>query len=357
MSQSPDSPVAVISQPMPGDATAPTVFTLRRDGVEVQVTDAGASLYRVRTPDGQGGIDDIVCAPRQAEHFVANPAYMGATIGRFANRIAGARITVNGTAYPLTVNEGPNQLHGGECWHRHRWEAAITEHATDPSVKFSYRSPAGEGGFPGTVSAHVRYTLKARGELQIAFFAESDAPTVVNMTNHAYFNLNGAYYQGLRGQHAQLFASRMTETGAGNLPTGRILEVAGTPFDLRRPLDLAAVLDDLPDALKETRGYDHNFVYKTENTQQIVDMAQISSQVTGRTLRISSSQPGMQFYTGNFMGGQPGPEPGRTYDNYQAFCCEPQHFPDTPNQPDFPQCNVTPEQPYRQTIVYRFGTL
>lgn len=356
MSRTNDIPVAVESQPMPGDGAVPTVYKLQRDGIEVQVTDSGASLYRIRTPDRQGNVDDIACAPRQAEYFAANPAYMGGTIGRYANRIAGARICIDGTPYALTANEGPNLLHGGDCWHRHRWSAAVTEHATDPSVKFSYRSPDGEGGFPGNVSAHVRYTLQAGGVLQIAYFAESDAPTVVNMTNHTYFNLNGAHYKGLRGHHVQLFANRMTEVGAGNLPTGRIEEVSGTPFDLRRPLDLGAVLDNLPDALQATRGFDHNYVYKTENTQQIVDMAQLSSQLTGRTLRVSSSQPGMQFYTGNVMGGQPGPEPGRPYDNHQAFCCEPQHFPDTPNQPHFPQCVVTPEQPYRQTIVYRFGT-
>lgn len=347
----------VVRQSMAGNgASAPTIFSLRQGPVEVQVTDAGASLFRVITPDRDGAPGDIMCGPRLSEHFLANQAYMGATVGRYANRIAGARITLDGQTSELVANEGPNTLHGGESWHRHLWQASIPEQATEPTVRFTYHSPAGEGGFPGNVAAHVRYSLRKDGALQVSFFAETDAPTVVNMTNHAYFNLHGAHYQSLRGHHVRLFAQQFTESGPGNLPSGRILEVSGTPFDLRQPLDIGRLLEDMPSELVPTNGFDHNFVFKTENTEQLVDMALITSPQTGRTLRISSSQPGMQFYTGNYMGGQPGPEPEKTYDNHQAFCCEPQHFPDTPNQPHFPQCTIAPDRPYRQTMVLRFGT-
>ncbi|TGG90748.1 galactose mutarotase [Natronospirillum operosum] len=348
---------AISQQPMIGHHPGcnPTVYTLQRDGIEVQITDAGASLYRLRVPDAQGQPDDILCAPRLAEHFVANPAYMGATVGRYANRIAGARFTLDGTEHSLVANEGDNQLHGGEGWHRQLWQADILDTDSGPSLKFTYRSVAGEGGFPGTVVARVRYSLLADRTLQIAYYAETDAPTVVNMTNHAYFNLHGAHYQGLRGHHMRIPARQITETGPGNLPTGRLLDVAGTPFDLRQAQDVGMVVEGQPEALQATQGYDHNYVFTTENTEQLLDMAIAHSTLTGRTLRISSTQPGMQFYTGNFMGGQPGPEPDRPYDNHQAFCCEPQHFPDTPNQPGFPTCVITPDRPYRQTLVYRFG--
>lgn len=329
------------------------VVHLETPGLQVDVTDSGASIYRIRMATTDGQWQDIACAPRDMDDFVANGAFMGATVGRYANRIAGAEFTLDGTRYPLLANEGPNQLHGGECWHAHTWDLSLDTEATSPTVVFRRHSPAGEGGFPGAADAEVRYSLQDNA-LVIDYRVTTDAPTPVNMTNHTYFNLAGADRQALDDHWVTLYADRITETDADSLPTGRLLPVEGTAFDLRQPVNLGQRLQDNPPEVAVHNGYDHNFVYQTDNNADLTTMARIWHAPSGRRLTVASTQPGMQFYCGNFMGGQPAPEPGTTYDNHQAFCCEPQHFPDSPNQPDFPQTVATETSPYAETVIYTF---
>lgn len=352
------SPISVTTANFPGapsDSPA-RLFCLRNGPIEVILTNEGASIYRILTPDEQGAIDDIVCYSPQHQHFAGSLGYLGSTVGRYANRILGARFTLAGETYHLVANAPENiSIHGGESWHKHVWDSEILSTSDVAAVSFSRRSPAGEGGFPGTVDASVTYRLNASGELSIDFNATTDAPTVINLTNHAYFNLHGADYQNLDDQWFIIHTDTLTATDAAALPTGAFAPVSNTVFDLSRPTRVSNLLNPLANELTTTKGFDQNYVFKRENSPELVTMATVVSRRNGRVLQIASTQPGMQFYTGNYMGGTPGPIEGQTYRAHQAFCCEPQHFPDTPNQPAFPPCAVTPEQPYHERIVMRFG--
>ena len=331
------------------------LFCLKNDRIEVWLTDLGASIYRIRTPDSQGNWADIACAPRRLEAFSNHPAFMGATIGRYANRIAEARFTLQGETYHLTANDGGNTLHGGECWHRDHWQASTEQTKSALTVEFTRHSPDGEGGFPGNVDARVTYRLGNDGCLHLTFSATTDVTTVLNMTNHTYFNLNGADYQNLEGHHVRLPATHVTAVTADAIPTGALQPVVDTPFDFKQSTDLAARLAEHPAEFSDAGGIDHNYVYKLSNAHDSVLMTEIVNVRNGRTLTLHSTQPGMQFYTGNYMAGLEGPDRNRTYQAQQGFCIEPQHFPDTPNQPRFPSCVVTPEQPYRESVVMTFG--
>ncbi|MFY0664622.1 MAG: galactose mutarotase [Natronospirillum sp.] len=354
----PLTPVSITSTSFPGapsDSPA-RLFCLRNGPIEVILTNEGASIYRILTPDERGEIDDIVCYSPLHEHFAGSLGYLGSTVGRYANRIVGARFTLQGTTYNLVANESNNiSLHGGVCWHKHLWDVSVHEVTDVAAITFSRRSPSGEGGFPGNVEATVTYTLNANGELTIDFDASTDEPTVVNLTNHAYFNLNGADYQSLDEQWFIVHTDTRTATDAAALPTGAYAPVANTVFDLSHPTRISTLLNPLAKDLAGTQGFDQNYVFKQVNSAELVTMATVVSRRNGRVLQVASTQPGMQLYTGNFMGGTPGPVAGQAYQAHQAFCCEPQHFPDTPNQPNFPPCTVTPEQPYRERIVFRFG--
>lgn len=332
------------------------LYCLRNGPIEVILTNEGASIYRVLTPDQDGEIDDIVCYSPLHEHFAGSLGYLGATVGRYANRILGGQFSLDGQTYAL-VSNGPNNisLHGGESWHKHLWQAEIHEHPDEAIVSFRRRSPAGEGGFPANVDACITYRLTAHGELCIDMDATTDAPTVVNLTNHAYFNLNGAHYQNLDDHWFIIHTDTRTATDDNGLPTGEYATVANSVFDLSKPTRVNPLLNPVAEGLKTTQGFDQNYVFKRTNSAELTTMATVVNRRNGRVLQIASTQPGMQFYTGNFMGGTPGPLSDQRYENHQAFCCEPQHFPDTPNQPAFPPCTVRPEQPYQERIVMRFG--
>ncbi|MEX1057049.1 MAG: aldose epimerase family protein [Natronospirillum sp.] len=331
------------------------LFCLRNEHVEIWLTDAGASIYRLRTPDIQGNWNDIACAPRRLEAFWNHPAYMGATIGRVANRIGKACLTLDNKEYRLIANESANTLHGGESWHRDRWQVKTMEYYDSVAVEFCRYSPNGEGGFPGNVEAKVRYRLTSDANLQVEFSATTDATTVVNMTNHTYYNLNGADYQSLTGHQMHLPADFITEVDEESIPTGELLAVPGTPFDFTRPADLLERLSSAPPEFEVTTGIDHNFAYKPVNSPTPVLMAHVVNTLNGRTLTLRSTQPGLQLYTGNYMAGLEGPDPTMVYQRQQAFCLEPQHYPDSPNKANFPGCTVTPDQPYAESMVLSFG--
>ena len=347
----------VITVPFPGapEHSPARLYALRLGRIEVLVTNEGASIFRILTPDAQGVVDDIVCYSPRHNQFAANAPYLGATVGRYANRILHAGFELNGQYINLVANAAPHHLHGGESWHRDCWTTDIPNADTWPEIRFHRTSPAGEGGYPGTVRATVTYRLTEQGELHIEYHATTDAPTVVNLTNHAYFNLNGAFPQDLSHQWFIIHAQERTATDDEGLPTGAFAPVADSVFDLSKPTRVKDLLTPMHPDLVATNGFDQNYVFKRTNSPELITMATVVSRQTGRVLQIASTQPGMQFYTGNYLGGTPSMDDEQPYAAHQAFCCEPQHFPDTPNQPDFPPCTVTPDQPYHERIVYRFG--
>ena len=340
------------------------IYTLRSDtGIEARITNYGGTLVSLKVPDKNGHPDDIVMGFDKLDDYLT-PAYLtakpyfGALIGRYANRIAKGRFTLDGKTAQLSINDGPNTLHGGTRGFDQRvWEAHEGGGAT-PTLNLSYESADGEEGFPGKVSVKAVYTLEG-STLKLDFTATTDKPTVINLTNHSYFNLKGAGNGDILDHEVQLQADRYTPIDAESIPLpGGPVKVAGTPFDFRRPTKIGARIDADDTQLKNGMGYDHNFVL----LDKVPDgkprrIATVTEPTTGRTLKIDSDQQGVQFYTGNFLDGKITGKDGKIYPHRGAFCLEPQSFPDSPNRPEFPSVVLRPGETYHHTIVYRFGTV
>ena len=339
------------------------IYTLKNDaGDEARITNYGGILVSLKAPDKNGHLDDVVLGFDKLdgyldEDYLNSIPYFGATIGRYANRIGKAQFTLDGKTYHLTANNGANTLHGGKRgFEQHVWTAHAPE--GQPGVlELSYVSADGEEGFPGKVTAHVRYTLMDRA-LKIEFDAVTDQPTVVNLTNHTYFNLKGAGNGDILGHEVQIEADAFTPTDAESIPLpGGPVNVAGTPFDFTKPTRIGARIgaDDIQ--LKYGSGYDHNFVLRGGPERTLRRIATVTEPTTGRSLEVESDQPGVQFYTGNFLDGTLTGKNGKVYPYRGGFCLEPQYFPDSPNRPDFPSAVLRPGETYRHTIIYRFGVV
>jgi aldose 1-epimerase len=329
------------------------LFTLTNaNGLEARVTSYGATLVALRAPDRDGALADVLLGFDSLAGYLDNQPYFGSSVGRFANRIARGRFALDGQSYTLAVNNGANHLHGGPGgFHTRLWRATVAGEL----LGLSYVSADGEEGYPGRLSVAVTYALTDANELRIAYAARAGAPTVLNLTNHAYFNLAGAGT--VLDHELQLMAERFLPVDATQIPTGELRPVEGTPFDFRAPTAIGARLDGGDEQLAGANGgYDHCWVFD-HGGDLGVPVARVREPRGGRVLELFTTQPGVQFYSGNFLEETPLPgKGGYVAPKFGAFCLETQHFPDSPNQPAFPSTVLRPGEAYRHTTIYRFST-
>ena len=338
------------------DGTAVEVFTLKNaSGMEVRAINYGATILSIRVADKTGAFGDVVLGYDTLEAYLKNPGYVGAVVGRYANRIANGRFSLDGREYKLATNNAPNHLHGGtKGFDKVVWAASnLTTGANGSSVTFSRTSPDGEEGYPGTVQARVTYTVTTANELDVTYFATTDKPTPINLSQHTYFNLGGHGSGAITDHGLRISADRYTPVNASLIPTGEPMRVSGTPFDFRSPKFIGARIDVDDPQIKIGGGYDHNFVLNQFGTG-LAHAVWLSDERTGRTLDVFTTEPGVQFYTGNRIPAVAGKD-GAKYGPRSGLCLETQHFPDSPNQPAFPSSIVRPGTPYTSRTVYRFG--
>jgi len=332
------------------------LFTLKNDkGMETSIMTWGATVVSLKVPDAKGHIDDVVLGYDSAEDYFKGTAFFGAVAGRYANRIGGSRFTLDGHEYHVTPNEGPNSLHGGKRGFDKRVWTVV--HADDHSLELRYLSKDGEEGYPGNLTATVRYTVTPYNELRIHYSVTTDKDTVQNLTNHSYFNLAGAGNGDILDEDIQINAGRFTVVGPGFIPTGESRPVEGTPMDLRKPTRIGAGIDADYQQLKvgSHAGYDHNWVLDGKDGE-VTLAARVHDPKTGRVMEVLTTQPGVQFYTGNFLDGKTVGKVGKVYAYRGGLCLETQHFPDSPNQPSFPTTELKAGQTFESTTVFRFLT-
>ena len=287
--------------------------------------------------------------------YLGDTGYLGAVVGRYANRIAGGAFSLGGQRYTLARNNGPNALHGGpQGFHKKVWAARVVSGPDGDTLELSCVSPDGEEGYPGTLTARVVYSLTADGGLRLDYSATTDAPTVVNLTNHAYFNLAGEGSGEVLGHEMQLEADAFTPVDDTLIPTGELRPVAGTPFDFRTPVAIGARIDDPHPQLQAGGGYDHNFVVNRDDSKPSL-AARVVEPTSGRVMEVLTTEPGVQFYSANFLDGRITGKGGAAYERRCAVCLETQHFPNSPNQPEFPSTILRPGDEYRSTTIYRFS--
>jgi aldose 1-epimerase len=328
------------------------LYTLQDGKITVKILTYGGIVQSIEAPDRNGKTANIVLGFDGLDGYVqtGNKPYMGAIIGRYANRIAGGTFQLNGKTYHVPKNDGDNALHGGlNGFNKKVWTSTETENG----VELKYVSKDGEEGFPGNLTTTVRYTLKGN-ELRIDYTATTDADTVLNLTNHSYFNLKGQGNGDILGHAMKINAHRYTPVDKNLIPTGELAPVAGTPFDFLEPTAIGARIDADNEQLKLARGYDQNWVLEGDGKKVIV-AAEAYEPTTGRVLEVLTDQPGIQFYTGNFLDGSVTGTDGKVYKKRYAFCLETQHYPDSPNHPTFPTTELKPGETFRSTTVYRFS--
>jgi aldose 1-epimerase len=332
------------------------LFTLTNTrGVEVRIMTYGATIVSLRVPDRDGRFDDVVLGHDSLAGYLDASSYFGAVVGRYANRVARGRFTLGGVTHRLATNNGVNHLHGGvRGFDKVVWRGEAIRSDSGASVRFSYRSADGEEGYPGTLDVRVTYTLTDRNELAVDYFATTDKATPVNLTQHSYFNLAGADQRDVLGHLLMINADRYTPVDSTLIPTGELAPVAGTPLDFRAPTAIGARIGQAHPQLRHGGGYDHNFVL-SRSGPGLFHAARVVEPTTGRTLDIHTTEPGLQFYSGNFLDGTIRGKGGRIYHHRYGICLEPQHFPDSPNHPGFPSTILRPGQTYRSRTVFGFG--
>jgi aldose 1-epimerase len=334
------------------------IYTLtNHNGMVAKVMTYGATLTELRVPDRTGAIASVVLGFDRIDPYLAGIPYFGATVGRYGNRIAKGRFVLNGHVYTLATNNGPNHLHGGlKGFDKVVWTAEVVPATGGQAVKFRYRSADGEEGYPGTLDATVVYTLTEANELRLDYTATSDKPTVVNLTNHSYFNLAGDGVGDILGHVLLIAAARYTPVDDSLIPTGELKAVKGTVFDFTAPMAIGARIDKVPGP--PPVGYDHNFVIDRPAAaagSALVLAARVTEPKSGRTMDVRTTEPGIQFYSGNFLDGSVKSRTGVPYTLHTAFCLETQHFPDSPNHANFPSTILEPGKTYRSTTIYAFS--
>jgi aldose 1-epimerase len=328
------------------------IFTLRNShGIEVKATSYGAIITSIVTPDRTGKRGDITLGFDTFEEYLKNTPFFGALVGRYGNRIAKGHFTLDGKTYPLAVNNGANHLHGGlKGFDKVLWKGEMVNGKT--AVAFSRRSPDGEEGYPGNLDVRVTYTLTEQDELVIDYHAVTDKATPINLTQHTYFNLAGE--GDILGHVLMIDADRFTPVDSTLIPTGELAPVAGTTFDFRKPTAIGARIGESHPQLKNGNGYDHNWVLNKKGTARQL-AARVVDPKSGRTLEVSTTEPGVQFYSGNFLDGTVKGKGGRAYQQRSGLCLETQHFPDSPNHPSFPSTILKPGAEYRSETAFKFG--
>jgi aldose 1-epimerase len=332
------------------------LYTLKNaNGMEVAISDLGGTIIKWTAPDKDGKFEDITLGSNNPEDYLTSTKYLGALIGRFGNRIAKGKFTLDGKEYTLAVNNGPNALHGGlKGFNAAIWTATPIEGA-EPGLKLTYLSKDGEEGYPGNLNVEVVYTLKNDNSLSIDYKATTDKNTVVNLTNHAYFNLKGEGKGDILDHEIALNADKFLPTDAGLIPTGELKPVKGTPFDFTSSHLIGERINDTTDIdIKLGGGYDHCWVF-TDQSNKLKSVAIVTEPKSGRTMEVLTTEPAVQFYTGNFLNGSAKGKSGVKYEKRFGFCLETQHFPDSPNQVAFPTTVLKPGETYTSTTVYKFG--
>lgn len=337
------------------EGAAVDVYTLTNaGGMEVRAVTYGAYVVSLRTPDRQGRLDDVVLGFDTLEGYLKSGSHMGSVIGRYGNRIASAKFTLDGKTYPLAANDGVNHIHGGvKGFDRHVWTAEEVRQGQDVGVRFTLVSPDGDEGYPGRLQTTVTYTLTPKNELVVDYAATTDQPTVVNLTQHSYFNLAGQANGDILDHELQIHADRYTPVVAGLIPTGALTPLEGTPLDFRKPARIGARIDQEHEQLKLGRGYDHNYVVNRTGPG-LVPAARAVDPKSGRVMEVLTTEPGIQLYTGNWLGTETG-KGGRVYPKRSGFCLETQAYPDSPNRPAFPSTVVRPGETYRSKTVFAFS--
>jgi len=328
------------------------LYTLTNgNGLTARIMNYGAILVSLEVPDRQGKLADVTLGFDTLDGYLQEHPYFGAVVGRYANRIGGAKFTLNGVEYQLAANNGPNHLHGGiKGFDKRVWKQEEVQAADDKVwVRLSYLSKDGEEGYPGNLACTVTYTLTNDDELKISYEAETDKATVVNLTNHSYWNLAGQGTGDILGHELMLNADKYTPVDEGLIPTGELKPVAGTAFDFTKPMPIGSRIEQVG------MGYDHNYVLKSGGGSLAL-CARVHEPTSGRLMEIHTTEPGVQFYTGNFLDGSITGKDGKVYKKHYAFCLETQHFPDSPNKPQFLSVVLKPGEKYASTTVHKFYT-
>ena len=330
-----------------------SLYTLtNKKGDVLKLSNYGAVIVEIIVPDRNGSKVNVTLGYDNLDGYVNGDPYFGKVVGQFANRIAKGKFTLDGVDYTLAINNPPNALHGGPTgWHSRVWDAQVLKNTDFPAIRFTYNKPDMEEGFPGNVIAEVVYTWTDNDEIILDYKVTTDKKTIVNITNHAYFNLHGAGVGDILDHEAVIKASSFTPVDSTLIPTGEIRPVEGTPFDFRTPHMIGERIGEDYDQLKLGGGYDHNFVL--DNAEEID--AAVYDPSTGRVLEVLTDQPGVQLYTGNFLNGTQTGHGGKVYNYRSGFCLETQHFPDSPNQAAFPSVILMPEEPFLSSTTFRFS--
>ena len=337
---------------MTPDGKTVELYTLRNSkGAEARIMNYGGVVVSLKVPDRTGAFSDVVAGLDSFQDYLKPPPYFGAIIGRYGNRIGNARFSLNGVEYKLAKNDGENSLHGGvRGFDKRLWRATSL---SPQAIELRYRSADSEEGYPGNLDVTVEYTLTDANELRIDYSATTDKETVVNLSNHSYFNLAGE--GDILDHEVTISADRFTPVDRGLIPTGELKDVTGTPFDFRAATPIGKRIEQKDEQLIFGRGYDHNWVLNRAGSG-LETAAKVTDPKSGRVMEVLTTQPGLQFYTGNFLDGTLKGQ-GRVYTRRSAFCMETQHFPDSPNKPSFPSTVLKPGSRYQNTTVYRFSTL
>jgi len=332
------------------EGTPVDLYSLKDGKIEVDIMTYGGIVVSLRVPDRNGKLDDVVLGVDSVEKYVSQTAHFGGIIGRYANRIAHGTFQLDGNTYHIPKNDGDNALHGGLIgFDKVVWEAKQIPDGVD----LTHVSKDGDQGFPGTLTTHVRYTVSG-GALRIEYSATTDKHTVLNLTSHSYFNLKGQGNGDVLETVLEIDASRMTPVDATLIPTGELKSVEGTPFDFRKPHAIGERINADDAQLRLGHGYDHNFVLDHAESK-LLEAAEAYEPASGRTLKVLTTEPGVQLYTGNFLDGSITGKEGKVYKTRYAFCLETQHFPDSPNHPQFPSTELKPGQKFHSVTIYEFG--
>lgn len=331
-----------------------SLYTLKnKNGMVAKIMDYGATVVSLTAPDRTGKLGEVTLGFDEFENYPEKSPYFGCTVGRFGNRIAKGKFKIDGKEYSLPINNGPNSLHGGtKGFDKMMWKVLRKPTPKNASIVFHLTSPDGDQGYPGKLEVTVTYTLTSKNELKIDYRATTDKATHVNLTNHTYFNLEGPSAKDNTGHKVQILSDYITPVSAELIPTGKLMPVKGTAFDLRKPTVIAKGIDADNEQIKFGGGYDHNWVLKGRGLRKV---AAVHEPKTGRYMEVMTTEPGIQFYSGNFLDGTLTGHGGATYVKRFGFCLETQHYPDSPNHPNFPSTLLRPGKTYRTTTVYKFS--
>lgn len=340
------------------DGRSAFLFTLEnRNSMKVQVTNYGAKLVSAWVLDRYGRFDNVILGYPSLDSYLKGHPYLGATVGRVANRIGNATFIMDGNTYQLSKNHSNHHLHGGEIgFDSVLWEVAGFQSGDAPWVEFVLISPDGEQGYPGNLEVRVRYSLLLNNTIHIDFTVTADKPTIVNMTNHAYFNLNGSTSEDIYKHIVRFFASRYLKTDKDLIPTGELANVEGTPLDFRKSKEIGQGINLEVEPIVSTSGYDQFLIIDEYSKGRLNLMAEVFEPSSGRVLQVTSTLPGMQFYTSNFLDSVFPVNQGKVYGKHSSFCIEPSYFPDAPNHPSFDSIRLNPDETYKESIAFRFLT-